>query len=197
MNIFCTSPCPVQSAKWLCDKHVVKQGLESCQILANCFTLAQLAHPLCPRTQTGTARGHFNPKHPSCKFAVESRGNMQWLIDHTEAIFQEKYRRYPTKGRHFAHDFLDWVKANFNNSIVPDGPFTNFTIAISQDKFCRMQPGFNYLDIHHQYQSYIIYDKPFAKWPTIDDIPPWYPDKTKYVGYVRDFNDFDDDLFIE
>lgn len=117
---------------------------------------------------------------------------MQWLIDHAEAIFQEKYRRYPKAGRHFAHDFLDWVKDNFNQSIVPEGPFTQFTVAISADKFCRMQPGFYYCDVQHKYQSYIIHDKPFAIWPTIDDIPPWYPDKTKYVGHIQDFSDFID-----
>lgn len=173
MNIFATSPCPIQSAKWLCDKHVVKQGLESTQLLANCFTLERLAQPDCPRTQTGKPRGHFNPKHPSCIFTTKTRSNMQWVIEHAEAIFQEKYERYPESDRHFTHDFLDWVRNNINDSVVPDGPLTEFTVAISADKLCRLTPNFDQLPVIEQYRLYIIHDKPFAVWPA-GKIPPWY-----------------------
>ena len=34
MNIFVTSPAPVESAQCLPDKHVVKMPLETCQMLS-------------------------------------------------------------------------------------------------------------------------------------------------------------------
>ena len=34
MNIFVTDPCPIQSARNLPDKHIVKMPLETCQMLA-------------------------------------------------------------------------------------------------------------------------------------------------------------------
>ena len=34
MNIFVTSPDPVESAQVLSDKHIVKMPLETCQMLA-------------------------------------------------------------------------------------------------------------------------------------------------------------------
>lgn len=189
MNIFSTSPDPIQSAKWLCDKHVLKQGLEGCQLLAHCFTLERLSRPDCPRTQKNTTRKHFNPKHPSTLFTTHNRSNMQWLIKHTQAIFAEKYRRYPNGGQHFAHDFLDWAVANINDSIVPDGELTDFFPAINSEAICRKTiPNFDSLDTTRQYQFFIIFDKPFAIWPTESDIPPWYPNKDKYTGNTSDFD---------
>ena len=174
MNIFATSQCPVQSARWLCDKHVVKMGVESVELLANCFTLDRLSKPDCPRTQKNRIRGHFNPKHPSCLFTTHNRSNMRWVIDHAEAIFQEKYERYPKGGRHFSHDFLDWVRANVADSIVPEGELTDFTVAISADKNCRQINGFDKLPVTERYRLYIIHDKPFATWPE-GKTPPWIP----------------------
>lgn len=171
MNIFATSHCPIQSARWLCNKHIVKQGLESCQLLANCFTKQHLADPSCPRNQSGAPRGHFNPKHPSCFFTTATRANMRWVIAHAQEIFNEHYRRYPLK-RHFSHDFLDWVIANQGQSIVPEGELTDFTVAISQDKWCRQIKGFGNLPVVDKYKLYIVCDKPFAKWP-IGETPPW------------------------
>jgi hypothetical protein len=159
-------------------------GLESVQILANCFSKEQLAQPDCPRNQKGEIRGHFNPKHPSCLFATKTRANMRWLIAHAQEIFNEHYRRYPLK-RHFAHDFLDWVIANQDKSIVPEGELTDFTVAIKHDKVCRLIPGFDQLPVIEKYRLYIICDKPFAVWPD-GETPPWY-DKS-----VLDKIEFDD-----
>lgn len=181
MNIFTTSDCPIQAAHWLCNKHVTKMGLESCQLLANCFTKEQLSHPDCPRNKRGEIRGHFNPKHPSCIFTTYSKANMRWVIDHAQAIFQEHYERYPLK-RHFAHDFLDWVIQNINISSVPDGPLTEFTVAIREDKNCRKVPGFNSLPVIEQYRLYIIYDKPFAVWPN-GKCPYWMPQLDTVIDF--------------
>lgn len=189
MNIFSTSRCPIQSAKWLSNQLVTKMGLESAQLLATCFSLDRLAAPDCPRTEKGSPRKHFNPKHPSCLFTMYNRSNMQWVIDHAQAIFEEKYRRYPSGGRHFTHNFLDWVIANINDSHVPNGELTDFLPAITENAICRRTiVNFDNLDTTEQYRYFIIFDKHYSIWPTESDIPPWHPNKDKYTGNTLDFD---------
>lgn len=166
MNIFVIDDGydPQECARQQCDEHVKKMGLESCQILATCFTLDRLAESDCPRTQKNKPRKHFNPKHPSCKWANQSTGNVDWLIQHAEELFAEKYRRYPEGGRHFTHDFLDWVIKNVDDMTVPAGELTDFAVAIGDDKKCRQHPDFDSSDVCGKYRLFYIYDKPFATW---------------------------------
>lgn len=171
MNIFATDRCPIQSARWLPDKLVVKMGLESCQLIATCFSLDRLAASDCPRTQKGKPRGHFNPKHPSSLWTRASRANLQWLLCHTEATFEEKYARYPKGGRHFSHDFLDWAINRFDDCEVESGLQTEFSVAINEDKQCRRHPHFEKSDVVGKYRLYISMDKPYASW--IRNKPFW------------------------
>lgn len=171
MNIFAIDQDPKQSARWLCDKHVIKMIVESSQILANCFTLETLAKPDCPRTITGAARKHFNPKHPSCLWANESSENMNWLFEHVKEMLREKYARFPDAGRHFCHDFIDWAEINKKQSITPKGKLTKFKIAISDKMNCRHHPLFNEDDPVLCYRLYYKLDKPFAKWKR--NMPLW------------------------
>jgi len=55
MNIFVTNDCPIQSARNLPDKHIVKMPLETCQMLAIIYSdwyygvgklYKQTAHPI-------------------------------------------------------------------------------------------------------------------------------------------------------
>ena len=116
MNIFTTDYCPVQSAQNVCNEHF-KMIVESCQILATCFSLERLAEQDCPRTIKGTPRKHFNPKHPSCVWAKKSTGNMDWLIMHTLALLEEKKYRYPDSPRHCNLHFLEQSNdIDYNNT---------------------------------------------------------------------------------
>lgn len=172
MNIFCTSEDPVQAARWLCDRHVVKMGTESCQMLANCFPHTILSQIACPKTQTGNARKHSHYAHPCSIWARRSKTNMRWLIEHTENIFEEKYNRYPKGGRHFCHDFLDWVKNNLKYALVPSGDLTTFAIAINDKCKCRAIGGFDSMTRIEQYRLYYIHDKSFATWKM--NKPEWF-----------------------
>lgn len=150
--------------------------IESCQLLATCFEVERLAAEDCPRTQKGNPRKWFNPKHPSSIWTRESTGNLDWLILHTQALIEEKYRRYPDKGRHFCHDFLDWVIKNLEDSIVPEGSQTEFSVAINDSMECRTHELFNSGDVIDKYRLYYTHDKPFAKWGKNRPAPDWFSD---------------------
>lgn len=146
------------------------------QMLANCFAPAQLADPDCPRTKKGTVRKHSNPNHPSCLFVRKSKDNMQWLIEHCRALIDEKHRRYPKGGTHFALYMLQWVEKNIDQARVPNGDLTDFSVAIKEDKKCRQVPGFDKLPVVEQYKLYYIHDKvEIARWFSVDQIPNWWP----------------------
>lgn len=97
MNIFVTYPCPIQSAKVLPDRHVVKMPLESCQMLSIVaserwgYNFGQL-----PKSSGGfysTDTGAFR-NHPCTKWAQFSSANWTWLISHGLALCAEYARRY-------------------------------------------------------------------------------------------------------
>ena len=97
MNIFVTSPCPVQSAIVLPDRHVVKMALETCQMLS-IVASDKWGHgfgtlPKADGTPYQTDKGAFR-NHPCTKWASEFVNNWQWLIQHGLALCSEYTARY-------------------------------------------------------------------------------------------------------
>lgn len=174
MNQFILSDqyCPIESARMNCDIHTRSQSKEGCQILSNCFTLERMAQPDCPRTQKGTARKHSYPHHPCCKWVKESTANMDWVIQHTQELFNEYTRRHGK--HHFTESFLNWVIDNVDDAIVPEGDLTPFPVAINQDAKCRAVAGFDTKPVFEQYRLFYKYDKPFAKWEKGQAQPNWF-----------------------
>lgn len=162
MNIFQTHKTAKRSAEWLCDKLVNKMMVESCQLLATCFDLSRLSAPDCPRTQSGTPRKWFNPKHPSALWTRYSRANMNWLIEHTFYIEEERIKRGYKP--HFSKTFLNWVCDNIQDSFVEDGDFCDVFVAINDKQKCRQIKDFDNLPTITKYRLYIKNDKPFATW---------------------------------
>ena len=96
MNIFVTDQCPIQSARNLPDKHIVKMPLETCQMLAIIYSdwyygIGQL-HKLDGKPYA-TKHGAFR-KHPCTIWAAESYWNLSWLISHGMALCDEYTARY-------------------------------------------------------------------------------------------------------
>ena len=96
MNIFVTDHCPIQSARNLPDKHIVKMPLETCQMLAIIYSdwyygvgklLKQDGTPY--RTQHGAFRNH-----PCTQWAAANQHNLSWLIVHGLALCTEYTYRY-------------------------------------------------------------------------------------------------------
>ena len=96
MNIFVTDPCPIQSARNLPDKHIVKMPLETCQMLAIIYSdwyygVGKLYKQ--DGTPYATARGAFR-NHPCTQWAARSPYNLAWLIRHGYALCTEYALRY-------------------------------------------------------------------------------------------------------
>ena len=96
MNIFVTDPCPIQSARNLPDKHIVKMPLETCQMLSIIYSdwyygvgklYKQDGTPY--RTQHGAFRNH-----PCTQWAAANQYNLAWLIVHGLALCTEYNLRY-------------------------------------------------------------------------------------------------------
>lgn len=79
MNIFITSPCPVESAKFLDDKRVNKMVTESVQMLST--VLNTMGGKGVYRTT------HAN--HPSTVWAKTTYANWMWLYEHAIALANE------------------------------------------------------------------------------------------------------------
>ena len=84
MNIFALSCDPVEAARWHCDKHVVKQSLESAQILSSVFSSLG--------GKTRYKPTHKN--HPCTLWAGECSGNYEWLVQLGLALCNEYTYRY-------------------------------------------------------------------------------------------------------
>jgi len=96
MNIFVTNQCPIQSARNLPDKHIVKMPLETCQMLAIIYSdwyygIGQL-HKVNGQPYA-TKHGAFR-KHPCTQWAAENYWNLSWLISHGMALCDEYTARY-------------------------------------------------------------------------------------------------------
>jgi hypothetical protein len=153
MNIFRLHNDPELAASMAIDKHVVKMPLESCQLLHTalgqfCFTADWLYKP-------------FNPKHPSCIWARESRSNFKWLVRHGKSLCAEYTNRY---GK--THKCLPLIElAESHSDVIPDGPETPFLLAMPEQ--------FKSSDVVHSYRLYYAGCKfRFAKWKTSE--PYWW-----------------------
>jgi hypothetical protein len=129
MNIFATSPCPIESAKYLDDKRKIKMLLESAQLLA---------------TYKPT---HVN--HPAAIWARQTKRNYIWLLRHFAALCRE-YTRISGK----IHKCASFTR-EFTAGIVhiPDGdllPFANCAANVSKGVSFK-----NMLDTHLAYRLYL------------------------------------------
>ena len=104
MNIFVTDPCPIQSARNLPDKHIVKMPLETCQMLSIIYSdwyygVGKLYKS--DGTPYRTAHGAFR-NHPCTQWAAANQYNLAWLIAHGIALCNEYTARY--NKRHTCYD---------------------------------------------------------------------------------------------
>lgn len=115
MNIFYLDHDPVQAARWMVDKHVVKMILESAQLLSTAHRVLDGMEQVRQRLVPGTLE---NPKyrkhkvwilpdsreeimyqathvnHPSAVWCRQSVENYTWLSDHLYALLDEYTYRY-------------------------------------------------------------------------------------------------------
>ena len=119
MNIFYISEDPVQAARWMVDKHVVKMILESAQLLSTAHRILDGEEMVIQQTaleevcddilKTKTRKKkvwrlhdarepvlysatHIN--HPSAIWTRQSVENYNWLVEHFFALMAEYTHRY-------------------------------------------------------------------------------------------------------
>ena len=116
MNIFVTDSCPVQSARNLPDKHIVKMPLETCQMLAIIYSdwyygVGKLYKS--DGTPYRTSHGAFR-NHPCTQWAAANQYNLAWLILHGVALCDEYHQRYLPKV-HTCYDVLCQAQVIYHN----------------------------------------------------------------------------------
>lgn len=138
MNIFYTDSDPVKAAQNLCDKHVVKMIVESCQMLSTAYRLFSPQKHLIPPTI-------YKPthvSHPCTLWVSESLAHYGWLLAHAWAIeeeYQHRYHKYHACRRalhelsrtaHFSENIsMEWVdppQCMPEQYKVPDHPITAY-----------------------------------------------------------------------
>lgn len=87
MNIFVLDRDPEVAASYMCDSHVVKMIVESCQLLS---THDRFAEKL-PVTDDRYKITHQN--HP-CSRCLASHWNRYWLAMHLDALLEEYTKRF-------------------------------------------------------------------------------------------------------
>ena len=109
MNIFALDVNPVKAAQALCDQHVGKLLLESCQLLCNC-------HAEAPYKRT-----HYN--HPCSVWARASLHDYLWLRKHALALADEYEHRFGKV--HGSRTVAIWAAQHVPIDIaaVPQTPF--------------------------------------------------------------------------
>ena len=115
MNIFVTSPDPVESARYLDDRRLVKMVLESTQLLYTAVKTLGLDCTSAPNggssktghSVNGYRTTHLN--HPCSVWARESGHSYFWLCAHTEALMLEYTARFGKV--HKCQEHLPFLKA--------------------------------------------------------------------------------------
>jgi hypothetical protein len=116
LNIFVTSNCPIESAKFLDDKRCNKMCLETAQLLSTALRVNGY------NSDNVYKIAHLN--HPSSKWTRATQGNYKWLLAHFRALCDEYTRR--TGKIHASSKLLPIFEANVE--LIPVGeqlPFSN------------------------------------------------------------------------
>ena len=154
MNIFATSLCPIESAKFLDDKRTNKMVLESAQLLSSALRI---------NGYTGSdvyKISHRN--HPSSVWTRKTRGNYNWLLAHFKALCDEYTRR--TGKIHASSKLLPIFEANAN--LIPDGELMPFS-----NNARNLEKGVDYTHIEDVTLAYQLYLS--DRWETDKREPVW------------------------
>jgi len=178
MNIFATSIDPVECAKHLCDKRVVKMILETSQMLSTALKIS------CPELYRKEFSGeltkankkimhhYFNgtkvsgpthENHPANKWIRKTRSNYLWAVDHLEALCIEKINRFKTP--HKLHPLVP--KYREFAKFIPEGEMTPHANCAANDS-----KGISFKHIQDVYTAYKLYLD--MRWKSDARPPKWY-----------------------
>ncbi len=185
MNIFALHDSPFQSAREMCDKHVVKMPVETAQMLStvhrmldgdpyidyskNGRRIQRWSHPTDEADNTLLYRATMM-NHPCTIWARETLGNYRWLADHGLALCDEYTRRYGR--RHGSQSLIEWCQCYPPSGIPEDHRQTAFPQAMPDH--CKV-PGNSIRASIVAYRRYYIMEKRrFATWKQPSQMPDWF-----------------------
>lgn len=180
------TPCPIMSAHYLCDPHVVKLAVEEVQmIVAACLNNGAPAG-LMPETKRGTIHRGGYRSHPMTRWTGESKGNFDWAMTHAQAICDQFRLRYGKE--HFAQKQIAWIRdavliEHFNKrktlrDYIPDGSLTPFPRCVnqSQGRNLDLLDASKYTTVEAYRTFYIREKRGFATWAKgMCGAPHWWP----------------------
>jgi hypothetical protein len=170
MNLFVLDSDPIIAAQYHCDKHVVKQILETFQMLGSAVIRHGATSDRMPLTSKGTPlRGGYH-HHPVTKWVGENISNYWWTCEFGMALCAEytfRYGKIHACQKGIEHLAMMW-------SLLPKGSMTDFAIAISPEQTCRKYSFFDSLSPVSKYRLYYNCDKAhFCRW-TNRKTPFWF-----------------------
>ena len=183
MNIFALSKNPVEAARQMIDKHVVKMPTESCQMLhtnALHFHYVSIYGVEPTLAELKKFHTHINSKlmkpamlnHPSTIWARENPHNADWLMQHALALCEEYTHRYKKTHGTYARILQTW-----EDNFMGEGCWkkaTPVSIAMA-DEYRLPQEKHTWDFVIRSYQHYYREGKwSFAYWLRRDN-PDWFP----------------------
>lgn len=144
MNIFVLDESPQKSARYHCDKHVVKMITESRQMMKHAVDIHNKGK--------FSSRGYVN--HPCSVWVRDTIDNYMWLYEMTAYLNEEYKHRYNK-----IEDHKSWTEIqSWDMPECPATGLTQFALAMPIE----YQNQDNVVD---SYRNYYIYEKQdFATW---------------------------------
>jgi hypothetical protein len=177
MNIFVLDNDPRVAANHMCNKHVVKMIVESCQLMSTAHHVLDGQH-ITRTAKNGRKFGTYEHIRPGFKFlrctminhpcTIWTRSSKQayyWLWEHTNELLKVYRSRYDK-----VHSYDDMVQYSLVHTPTKISD-------CSMPPFAQAMPDkYKHTDAATAYRAYYIGEKRrFAKWPD-GKIPKWYLD---------------------
>ena len=157
MNIFFLDKTPEKSAEYLCDKHVPKMLLESCQMLSSAIQYNAMK----------TIDGLYKPAythHPMTKWVGKNRSNFEWALVNAIEIEEEYEIRF--NKIHKSGQIITEIELNDLRFKLPEGGLT-------EPPQC-MPDQYRNKNYVTAYRNYYRGEKTFAKWEKGRQQPEWW-----------------------
>jgi len=173
MNIFVVDTDPVESARSLFDKHIVKMPLESAQLLSTNHRVLDGRETRTPKNRRTYVFDDDRESilykatmmnHPCTVWTRTTLGNYKWLCAHGLELCLEYTRRY--KKIHASQKVIQWCIDNEPTNIVKSSEVTKFALAMPEE--------YKEDNIINSYRKYYFFAKKnIASWK-YSKIPSWF-----------------------
>ena len=157
MNIFFLDKTPEKSAEYLCDKHVPKMLLESCQMLSTAI-----------QSYTGRIDELYKPaypNHPMTKWVGKNRSNFEWALVNAIEIEEEYEIRF--NKIHKSGQIITEIELNDLRFKLPEGDLTEPPQCMP-DEYRNKNYVIAYRNYYKGEKEY------FAKWEKGRKQPKWW-----------------------